>query len=218
MNKFGPSGAKSSKDLTGGILMAPSNLSVPVKDKVLETPTSMNQDEVNLWIQSFVSAARRAVSAGFDFIELHAAHGYGINQWLSSITNARTDSYGGTLNQRLKILSEIISEIQKALPTIMISVRIPGKDFLENGLSLEDGIFIAKHLGDLGVNLINVSSGIGTGSSECTAVGESVLLRYSTGTANGTATALATGLRITPVTTNRAIAGNITTNRTLFAA
>ena len=79
-------GGKSSKELTNGRLMSPSGIPVPVKDQILETPNPMNFDELELWKNAFVEAARRAVAAGFDLVELHSAHGYGLNQWLSPIT------------------------------------------------------------------------------------------------------------------------------------
>jgi NADPH2 dehydrogenase len=155
------SGGKSSRELTQGRLMGPSNIPVPVKGEQMEEPTPMTFPDLELWKQSFILAAERAVSAGFDLVELHAAHGYGLNQWLSPITNKREDSYGGALENRLRLLSEILSVIKLNFPNLLLSVRIPGRDFLEDGLSVIDSIQSAKHLEQLGVDLINVSSGIG---------------------------------------------------------
>lgn len=154
-------GAKTSRDLTDGRLMGPSNLSVPVKGKTLEAPTPMTKEEIEIWIDSFAQAARRAAEAGFDIVELHSAHGYGLNQWISPLTNKREDEYGGTLLNRLRLLTQIINRIQNENPSMLISVRIPGQDHLEGGLSISEGIQISKYLESIGVNIINVSSGIG---------------------------------------------------------
>lgn len=149
-------GGKSETIFTGESLPSPSGIKVPVKDKDLEIPHEMNKKEIELWKQSFLLAADRASRAGFSLIELHAAHGYGLNQWLSPLTNKRIDEYRGG-----KILYEIIKEIKNALPHLLISVRMPGQDFFEGGLTQDDSLAIAKELELLGVDLINISSGIG---------------------------------------------------------
>jgi len=155
------SGAKSSKDLTGGKLIAPSAISTPVKGEALETPTPATLKEITKLKSDFINAAKISEKAGFDVIEIHAAHGYGINQWLSPITNQRTDRYGGSLYNRGRILFEIITEIRALFPELIISVRIPGQDHFEDGASSCDSILTCKKLVDLGVDIINVSSGIG---------------------------------------------------------
>lgn len=154
-------GGKTTRDLASGYLMTPSPVSVPVKDQQLEIGDPMGLSEIDIWKKSFLNAAVRGAKAGFDIIELHAAHGYGLNQWLSAITNLRTDQYGGNLLNRARLLFEIITEIKKALPKIIIAVRMPGQDFLEDGLSIDDTCVIAQELQRLGVAIIDVSSGIG---------------------------------------------------------
>lgn len=154
-------GGKTERALTNGILMSPSGIKVPVKDSLMETPTAMSVDDIELWKNAFLRATQRARSAGFEAVELHAAHGYGLNQWLSPMTNQRTDAYGGSLTDRLRILTEIIELIRIHIPDILISVRMPGQDFLENGLKPEDSVLIAQKLEAAGVDLIHVSSGIG---------------------------------------------------------
>lgn len=84
-------GGKTSRDLTGGILMGPSRISVPVRVQDLEVPDSMTELQIELWKKAFVEAASCAERAGFDLIEIHSAHGYGLNQWLSALTNQRSD-------------------------------------------------------------------------------------------------------------------------------
>jgi NADPH2 dehydrogenase len=154
-------GAKTERLYTRGHLMGPSEIAVPVKDRSLEIPKEMTLSEINLWKESFVSAAGRADQAGFEMIELHAAHGYGLNQWLSPITNRRVDNFGGHIQNRMGLIGEIIKEIRIFFPSLLISVRIPGQDNLDGGLSINDGVTIGKTLEALGVHIINVSSGIG---------------------------------------------------------
>ncbi|MBA2404111.1 MAG: NADH:flavin oxidoreductase [Bdellovibrionales bacterium] len=155
------SGGKTESIFTGGVLQSPSGIIVPVKDKILETPAEMNLNDIQNWKKWFSAAVDRAVKAKFDLVELHAAHGYGLNQWLSPITNHRKDSYGGNLENNSRLLLEIVSEVRNLYPDLLISVRMPGQDFLEGGLSNQDCLFIAQALEALGVDMINISSGIG---------------------------------------------------------
>lgn len=146
-------GGKSETQYTGGVLHSPSGVVVPVKDKILETPDVMMDEDITNWKKWFLEAAGRAVKAGFDLVELHAAHGYGLNQWLSPITNKT--------NYRLGFLLDIVSTIRSAYPQLLLSVRMPGQDFIEGGLTTSDSKKIAKSLEAVGVDIINVSSGIG---------------------------------------------------------
>jgi len=127
----------------------------------MERPDAMSVAEMELWRTSFELAVGRASHAGFDFVELHAAHGYGLNQYLSPITNHRSDEYGGTLAGRARLLFEVVEAARSAHPKLLFAVRMPGQDFLEGGLSAEDAIWIAKKLEATGVDLLDVSSGIG---------------------------------------------------------
>ncbi len=154
-------GGKSTRELTGGRLMAPSAVPVPVKDRQMELPEATRTGEVRLWRRSFQEAVTRARTAGFDLVEFHAAHGYGLNQWLSPITNLRTDAYGGSLEKRARLLREVVGDARRAHPELLLAVRMPGQDFLEDGLTLADATWIAMDLARLGVDLIDVSSGIG---------------------------------------------------------
>lgn len=154
-------GGKSERGLTGGALMGPSAIAVPIKGQETEIADPMNHEEIRLWKDAFVAASDRAVRAGFDLIELHSAHGYGLNQWLSPITNQRDDEYGIDIIGRTRLLLEIVHEIRKRHPQLLISVRMPGQDFLDGGLSNADSIDIARLLEKAGVDIISVSSGIG---------------------------------------------------------
>jgi NADPH2 dehydrogenase len=159
--QFSHAGGKTELEYTDGRLMGPSGIAVPVKDRTLSKPSVMSGEEISLWKESFARAASRAARAGFDLIELHAAHGYGLNQWLSPITNQRSDAYGGELANRARLLLELVASIKTAEPGLLISVRIPGQDFMEGGLGVAESIQLAKLLESAGVDLINVSSGIG---------------------------------------------------------
>jgi NADPH2 dehydrogenase len=154
-------GGKTSRDLTGGVLMGPSGVVVPVKGQDLEAMDPMSEQEIQLWKQWFVDAASRAKLAGFDLVEFHAAHGYGLNQWLSPLTNHRNDRYGGSRERNAQLLLEIVSEVRRAHPELLLAVRMPGQDFIEGGLTSLDSIWLAKALESAGVDLIDVSSGIG---------------------------------------------------------
>lgn len=154
-------GGKTSKDLTGGALLGPSAIRVPVKDRELEIPKSMSGAEILDLQNAFLAAAKRGVEAGFDLIELHAAHGYGLNQWLSPLTNQRDDEYGGSLHNRARLIIEIVQRLRQAFPDTILSARIPGQDFIEGGLSVDDMLIITRLLIDAGLDLVSVSSGLG---------------------------------------------------------
>lgn len=169
-------GGKSSKHLTGGRLISPSGISVPVKGNTLEVPELAKLADIRLLKESFLKAAQRAFKAGFDIVEIHSAHGYGLNQWLSPITNQRVDEYGGTTENRFRLLLEIINLIKKEVPLLTLSVRIPGMDHLEGGLTIKESIKLAKQLERAGVQIINVSSGIGGWRRPKSRIGEGYLV------------------------------------------
>jgi NADPH2 dehydrogenase len=169
-------GGKSSRDMTFGKLWGPSSIAVPVKGSSLEIPDPMNKAEIEVWKSAFNNAADRAIRAGFDLIELHSAHGYGLNQWLSPITNQRNDEYGKNLEGRMRLLLEIVVEIRRNHPQILISVRIPGQDFSDGGLTLEDSKKVALALEEKGVDIIHVSSGIGGWRNTTARSGEGYLV------------------------------------------
>lgn len=154
-------GSKTSKELTNGQLLGPSPIAVPTKVDLRELPTQMTVSEIENLKHWFVNAAGRGIKAGFDLIEIHSAHGYGLNQWLSPVTNQRRDLYGRNLKGRSKLLLNIVQELKKRHPNTLLSVRIPGQDHFADGLKTSDMKLVAKDLEKLGVDIINVSSGIG---------------------------------------------------------
>jgi len=149
--------------LNGGVMLAPS----AVECKVMHSPVrAMTMEEVRALREDFISAAVRAQKAGCDGVELHAAHGYLLNQFLSPYTNWREDEYGGSVENRVRLITEIMSGIQercgKGFP---ILVRLSVDEMLhtrgiDGGLHLDDGVRIARILESCGAAAIDVSCGI----------------------------------------------------------
>jgi len=117
------------------------------------------------------------VQAGFDLVEFHSAHGYGLNQWLSPITNQRIDSYGTDLHGRMRLLIEIVEAVRIRHPQLLLSVRLPGQDFLPGGLKIGDTVAIAQRLESLGVDILHISSGIGGWRRPAVRIGEGYLVQ-----------------------------------------
>jgi 2,4-dienoyl-CoA reductase-like NADH-dependent reductase (Old Yellow Enzyme family) len=123
-------------------------------------PIQLNAEGIHKVISDFKNAARRAVEAGFKVIELHAAHGYLIHQFLSPLSNHRTDQYGGTFSNRILLLLEIIDAVQLAIPEeIPLIVRISATDWVEDGWNLDQSIELCKILQTKNIDLIDVSTG-----------------------------------------------------------
>lgn len=100
------------------------------------------------------------MSAGFDFIEIHAAHGYLLHEFLSPLSNARTDGFGGSLENRARLLLRIVQSVRREIgEDVPLLVRLSATDWLEDGLSIDDTVQIASWLREQGVDLIDVSSG-----------------------------------------------------------
>ena len=131
---------------------------IPFRD--LPSPRALEINEILAIQESFVAAAKRAINVGFDVIELHAAHGYLFHQFLSPLSNHRSDSYGGSLENRMKFLIETADKVRNALPnTTPLFVRISATDWVEGGWELDSSIELAKELKKVGVDLIDVSTG-----------------------------------------------------------
>ena len=125
-----------------------------------EKPREMNQGDIAKVIDDFVSAARRADLAGFDIIELHAGHGYLLSSFISPLSNKRSDAYGGSLQNRMKLPLEVFHAVRAVWPEEKpMSARISAIDWDENGNKIEDGIQIAKLFKEAGLDIIDVSSG-----------------------------------------------------------
>ena len=125
-----------------------------------EQPRALTTEEVEAMVRKFVTGAVIAQKAGIDGVEIHAAHGYLVSQFLSPHTNKRTDKYGGSFEGRMRFVTEIIMGIKAYCgPKFPISVRMNGSDYLPDGITEEDGIAQAKYLEALGISCINVSCG-----------------------------------------------------------
>ena len=125
-----------------------------------EPPRELSTDEVFDLIQDFAKAAKNALLAGFDAVEIHAAHGYLIHQFLSPITNHRTDEFGGSLENRARILLEIIKAIRAEVGQVMpIFVRFSATDYQEGGWDVNQTAEVAKWCSEVGADLFDISSG-----------------------------------------------------------
>jgi NADPH2 dehydrogenase len=123
-------------------------------------PHVLTQEEIKEQVLNFRQAARRAVEAGFDVIEIHAAHGYLIHQFLSPLSNIRTDEYGGSFENRIRFLVEIVDAVNEELnDNVALFVRISGTEYAENGWEITDSVELSKVLKNHSVDLVDVSSG-----------------------------------------------------------
>lgn len=123
-------------------------------------PHALSEGEIAQIKQAFVAATRRSIEVGFRVIELHAAHGYLMHEFLSPLTNQRTDRYGGTLENRMRIVLETAQAMRAVIPAAdVLMVRISATDWVEGGWDVEQSIELSKALREMGVDLIDVSSG-----------------------------------------------------------
>lgn len=123
-------------------------------------PHVLSVEEIKEQIQNFKEAARRSVKAGFDVVEIHGAHGYLIHQFLSPLSNVRTDEYGGSFENRIRFLLEIVDAVNAELnDNVALFVRISATEYAENGWDVKDSVELSKILKNHGVDLVDVSSG-----------------------------------------------------------
>lgn len=123
-------------------------------------PKELDKIGIEKIVSDFKSATRRAVMAGYQVMEIHAAHGYLLHQFLSPISNIRTDEYGGSFENRIRLTLEILEAVQMEWPAdLPLFVRISAQDWAEGGWSLSESIELSKILKEKGVDLIDVSSG-----------------------------------------------------------
>ncbi|MBI5186169.1 MAG: NADH:flavin oxidoreductase [Nitrospinae bacterium] len=151
-------GRQSKPELCGGDPVCPS--AVPDAKTGIH-PREMREEEINQVIDSFAEAARRGRDAGFDAVQLHAAHGYLLSQFLSPHTNRREDQWGGSEENRFRIISGIMAAVRKkAGNDFPVWIKLNSEDFIETGLKVSDSIKIAKRLETAGVGAIEVSGGM----------------------------------------------------------
>jgi 2,4-dienoyl-CoA reductase-like NADH-dependent reductase (Old Yellow Enzyme family) len=126
----------------------------------LREPRPLTTSGIASVVAAFGDAAKRSLAAGFDVLEIHAAHGYLLHEFLSPLSNQRTDSYGGSFENRARLLLEVVAEVRRRVPVGMpLLVRISASDWVEGGWSIDDSVRLAGLLREAGVDLVDVSSG-----------------------------------------------------------
>ena len=124
------------------------------------TPAPLSEEGVAEVIRSFAAAARRALSAGFQVAEVHAAHGYLLHEFLSPLSNRRTDRYGGSLENRTRIVREVIEAVRREWPDrLPLFLRVSCTDWTDGGWDLPQTVELARQVGPLGVDVVDCSSG-----------------------------------------------------------
>jgi 2,4-dienoyl-CoA reductase-like NADH-dependent reductase (Old Yellow Enzyme family) len=137
--------------------IAPSAIPFHHTDRI---PTALDALGIATIVRQFAEAAQRAISAGFQLIEIHAAHGYLLHEFLSPLSNHRTDDYGGNFENRTRMLREVVEAVRAVMPDeLPLFVRVSGTDWVEGGWSADDTVALAAVLAMLGVDLIDCSSG-----------------------------------------------------------
>ena len=148
--------------------VAPS--AIPFKDGE-PTPHQLTKAEIHDIVDAFAAGARRAMRAGFELIEIHGAHGYLANEFLSPLSNHRTDEYGGSFENRIRFVLEVIEAVRAAVPPeAPVWLRISASDWVEGGWGIGDSVELAKRVKALGIDLIDCSSG-GNSPAQKIAVG-----------------------------------------------
>ncbi len=151
-------GRQTRRSVCGGRPVAPSPIACPI---CRENPQELTHSEIEEIVESFAMAALRAREAGFDAVELHCAHGYLLNQFLSPYSNFRTDIYGGSTEGRVRVVVQIIERIfQRADSKMVLGCRISADEFVPQGLDLNESTRIARHLEKAGLDYLSVSGGV----------------------------------------------------------
>ena len=123
-------------------------------------PAALDRGGIEAVVRAFADAARRALAAGFQVIELHAAHGYLLHEFLSPLSNRREDEYGGSFENRVRLVLEVTRAIREVWPAeLPLWVRISATDWAEGGWNLEQSVELARRLAPAGVDLVDCSSG-----------------------------------------------------------
>jgi 2,4-dienoyl-CoA reductase-like NADH-dependent reductase (Old Yellow Enzyme family) len=124
-----------------------------------QVPAAMTEADVAALIEAFVTAARRARRIGFDEVEIHVAHGYLLHEFLSPLSNLRTDRWGGDRGGRMALPLAVARAVREAVPDLMVGCRISGTDWVDGGWQIADSIAFAAEIRDIGLDFICVSSG-----------------------------------------------------------
>lgn len=144
-----------------GIQPMSASSDITVSGRISSRSREMTRDDINEMSCKFAAAALRVKKAGFDGVEIHSAHGYLFNQFYSPITNHRTDEYGGSRENRLRFLCETVSLTRAAVgEDFPISVRLGACDYMDGGITEDDGVYAARKLEQLGVDVLSVTGGL----------------------------------------------------------
>jgi len=157
-------GRQTASATIGETPVAPSAVFNPVTN---ETPREFTGKEIEDLIDAYTATARRAVAAGFDGVQIHAAHGYLASQFISPYTNRRKDKWGGSLENRMRFPLEVYRRFRSALgDAYPITIKLNSEDFLEGGLTIDESAEIAKTLSQEGIDAIEISGGMGESGSK----------------------------------------------------
>ncbi len=144
-------------DADGWQCVAPSAVAV---GKGFNTPIELNVSDIKQLVDAFVAAAKRSIECGFKVIELHGAHGYLMNSFLSPLSNHRSDEYGGDINGRMRFPLEVASAVRAAVgDDIALFFRISAVDSVEGGWNMDDSVTLATALGNAGIDVVDCSAG-----------------------------------------------------------
>jgi 2,4-dienoyl-CoA reductase-like NADH-dependent reductase (Old Yellow Enzyme family) len=122
-------------------------------------PAAMTEDDIKNVIEAFTRATKRAMQAGFELIEIHGAHGYLIHQFLSPLSNHRSDRYGGSLENRMRFATEVVAAVRSEWPSdLPLFLRLSASDWFEGGWSVEDSVTLARTVKPLAIDLVDCSS------------------------------------------------------------
>ncbi len=124
------------------------------------TPVSLSTEGINKVVSDFKAASARALEAGFKILEIHSAHGYLLHEFLSPLSNHRTDEYGGSFEKRTRLLQEVVTAVRSVWPADNpLFVRISSTDWTDGGWNIEESVKLAGVLKEIGIDLIDCSSG-----------------------------------------------------------
>ena len=159
--QLGHAGGHTRVDISGETPIAPSPVAHSVHEGTTEIviPQEMSIARTHDVRDAYVAAAVRAAAAGFDAVEIHAAHGYLLSQFLCPVENLRRDDYGGTVENRSRLISEIVALIKGTVPRLAVIVRISGDELFPEGMPLKDACEVAQYVERAGADAIHVSAG-----------------------------------------------------------
>lgn len=150
-------GGQARSSVTGQQPVAPSAVQLP---QYPEMPVELSKEEIRNIVTAFANAARRVKEWGFDAVQLHGAHGFLINQFLSPLTNHRSDEYGGPVEKRSRFLLDVYQTVRETVGfDFPVLIKLNGSDNLDGGLEIDDAVYAARMLSKVGIDAIEVSAG-----------------------------------------------------------